>query len=91
MNKPPHIIVPPPRPTQGTRAALAAIERAQNLACIVRDESADTIGAYLDDLTTAQHYALTVALAAMVPVDRTVDDLLAWLNAPLARFTDAAA
>lgn len=83
MNKPPNIIVPPPRPTQGTRAAVSAMERAQTLACMVRDESADTIGAYLDALTTDQHYALTVALAAMVPIDAPADALLDWLEPTL--------
>lgn len=84
MKRPPNIIVPPPRPTQGARAALAAIERAQNLACMVRDEGADGIGPYLDRLTPDQHYALTVTLAAMVPLDQTVEELLGWLAPRLA-------
>ena len=83
MNTPPRIIVPPPRPTQGSIAAKNAIERAQTLACMVRDESADTIGAYLDGLTTDQQYALTVALAAMVPIDVSADALLDWLEPTL--------
>lgn len=84
MTTPPRIIVPPPRPTQGTKAAKAAIERAQNLACMIRDESADSIGAYLDALTTNQMYALVTTLAAMVPVDRSADELLDWLEPTLA-------
>lgn len=84
MKRPPNIIVPPPRPTQGTRAAVCAIERAQTLACMVRDESADTIGAYLDGLTTDQMYALVTALAAMVPVACAADALLDWLEPTLA-------
>lgn len=84
MKRPPNIIVPPPRATQGTRAAVAAIERAQNLACIVRDEGADTIGPYLDALNPNQMYALVTTLAAMVPVDATADDLLAWVEPKLA-------
>ena len=80
MSRPPSLVVPPPQPTQGTRAAVAAVERAQTIACLVRDESADSIGPYLDALTADQHYALTVALAAMVPTDQSADDLLAWLE-----------
>lgn len=84
MRKPPQIIVPPPRATQGTRAAVVAIERAQALACMVRDESADTIGPYLDRLNIEQMYGLVVALAAMVPDDQPSAELLAWLDRPLA-------
>ena len=84
MKRPPNIIVPPPRATQGTRAAVAAIERAQNLACMVRDESADSVGPWLDKLTPAQMYALVVALAAMVPDDQPAADLLGWLEPTLA-------
>lgn len=70
--------VPPPRPAQGTRAAVAAITRATHLACLVRDEGACSVGAYLDALTADQMYGLVVTLAAMVPDDRTVDELLDW-------------
>lgn len=68
------------RPTQGGRAAASAIARATALACMVRDESADTIGDYLDALDREQLYALTVALAAMVDPDDRVEDRLAWLE-----------
>lgn len=66
------------RPTQGSRAAQHAIRRAADLICAVRDEGACGIARHLDDLTTEQHYALTVTLAAMVPDDRPVEQLLAW-------------
>lgn len=84
MKRPPNIIVPPPRATQGTQAACAAMERAQSLACLVRDESADSIGPWLDKLTPAQMYALVVTLAAMVPDDQPAADLLDWLEPTLA-------
>lgn len=72
---------PPPRPAQGGRAAAAAIRRAAALACLVRDEGTDGIGAFLDDLDTDQLYALTVALAAMVDPDVDVpEDRLAWVT-----------
>lgn len=74
------VTVPDPRPSQGGLAARSAIVRAQALACLVRDEGADTIGAYLDDLDADQLYALVVTLAAMVPVDQPAADLLGWLE-----------
>lgn len=70
------------RDTQGTTAANSAIIRAQNLAGMVRDEGPDAIGRYLDALDRGQLYALTVALAAMVDVDQTPADLLAWITEP---------
>lgn len=80
--QPPRIIVPDPRTTQGTVAAVAALERAQTIACLVRDESADTIGAYLDGLDPDQTYALVTVLAALVPVDEAPAVLLEWLDIP---------
>lgn len=67
------------RPAQGGAAARAAIVRATALACMVRDESVDTIGPYLDELDTDGLYALVVALAAMVDPDAIVEDRLGWL------------
>lgn len=71
---------PPPRATQGGVAARSAIIRATALTCLVRDDGPDTIGAYLDDLNLDQLYALVVTLAAMVPDDQRVDDLLGWVD-----------
>jgi len=71
-----------PRGTQGTRAGEAALARAQHFVCLVRDESADGIGAYLDGLDTDTMYGLVVALAAMVPDDCTATELLSWMHAP---------
>lgn len=68
------------RGTQGTTAANSAIIRAQNLAGMVREEGPDAVGRYLDALNRPQLYALTVTLAAMVDVDQTPNDLLAWLD-----------
>lgn len=68
------------RPAQGGKAARAAIARAQRLAGMVRDESTDTIGPYLDAMDLDQLYAITVTLAAMVPLDTPVDELLGWLE-----------
>lgn len=74
--------VAPPRPVQGSRAGMAALTRAQHFACLVRDESADTIGAYLDRLEADQLYGLVVALAALVPLDEPANALLAWMSDP---------
>lgn len=82
--------VPAPRPAQGGHAARDAVVRAQALACLVRDEGPDGTGAYLDALTRDELYALTVTLAAMVPVDQPAAELLAWLE-PLGRDLERAA
>lgn len=79
----------PRRPTQGGSAARSAIARATALACMVRDESADTIGTYLDGLNPDQLYAVVVALAAMVDPDDVVEDRLGWLE-PLGRELEVA-
>ena len=69
------------RPAQGDTAARAARRRAQHLAGLVREEGPDGIGAYLDELDREQLYAVVVTLAAMVPLDTPVAELLAWLDA----------
>lgn len=79
------------RPTQGGYAAIGAMRRAARFACLVRDEGPDNIGAYLDDLTIDQLYALTVTLAAMVDPDvDVVEDRLEWLE-PVGRDLERAA
>jgi hypothetical protein len=74
--------VPAPRPAPPKADVLAgySIRRATQLACLVRDEGRDGIGDFLDALTMQQLYGMCVALAAMVPDDRPVDDLLAWVR-----------
>lgn len=69
-----------PRATQGDRAGYVAVMRAQSLVCLVRDEGADGIGAFLDELDTDALYGLAVALAALVPDDRPAAELLSWLD-----------
>lgn len=70
-----------PRDAQGPIAARSALRRAQHLAGLVRTEGPDGIGAYLDALDREQLYAVVVTLAAMVPDDVPVSELLAWLDA----------
>lgn len=79
-----------PRRAQGEAAGKAALVRAQSFVCLVRDESVDGIGAWLDRLTRDALYGVTVALAAMVPVDQSAHDLLAWLPIPAADHDDTA-
>lgn len=66
----------------GERLAVAAVKRAQRLACTVRDDGAYEVARITDRLTRDELVALCVALAAMVPVDQTAKELLAWLNKP---------
>lgn len=73
----------PPRTLPASKAGVTArhaIDRASELACMVRDEGADAIGGFLDDLDRQALYALTVTLAAMVDIDRSPDELLAWIH-----------
>lgn len=72
----------PHRPAQGSRAGQTALQRAQEFVGIVREEGPDGIGAYLDALDRDALYGLVVGCAAMVPLDQTPSDLLAWLLAP---------
>lgn len=82
--------VQPPRDTQGPRAGVAALARAQALAALVRDHGPDTTGPWLDALTRAELYAVTVALAAMLPVDESPAALLDWIDQPLIPVKDTA-
>lgn len=67
-------------PQQRGNLARNSINRATELVCLVRDEGADTIGTWLNRLDRQALYGLTVTLAAMVPDDATVDELLAWIE-----------
>lgn len=83
--RPPNIIITKPRAhPDGERLAKVALQRATALICTVRDEGADSIGAFLDRLDTQDMYALTTVLAALVPDDHATDDLLSWLAPRLA-------
>jgi len=55
-----------------------AVTLAQLLVGAVHDDGPGEVAALLTRLDTAELYALTVTLAAMVPTDRTVTELLAW-------------
>lgn len=69
-----------PAPKRAQQLAGYSIDRAAHLVCLVRDEGRDGIGDFLDALDLQRLYALTVTLAAMVPDDRPVEDLLAWVK-----------
>lgn len=58
-----------------------AMNRAAELVVMVRDEGTDAIGAFLDRCDRQALYALAVTLAAMVPDDQPMDDLLGWIVA----------
>jgi hypothetical protein len=58
------------------------IPKALDLVMRVRDEGRESIGAFLGSLSELERHALPVVLAAMVPPDRGVADLLDWLCQP---------
>ena len=69
-----------PAPPRAGELAYWSLRRAENLACLVRDEGRDAIGEFLDRLDHQGLYGLCVALAAMVPVDVPTSELVAWLD-----------
>ncbi len=58
------------------------VERASELAVMVRDESREAIGRYLDRLDRQALYAVTVTLAAMVDPEQSLEELLEWVDGP---------
>lgn len=53
---------------------------ALDLAILVRDEGPEAIASFLGRLTGGDRYRLLTVLAAMVDVDRTPEELLAWVT-----------
>lgn len=72
-----------PRRTHRAELADRATVDAVALAGIVRDEDPNVVFGALTYYTHEQLAVLCVALAAMVPPDRSAADLLAWLDTPL--------
>lgn len=64
----------------GARLVGPAVPRATALVSIVRDEDANAVARIIDPLSWEQMAALVVVLAAMVPDDRSVRDLTAWVH-----------
>lgn len=62
------------------RLAERLLPKALELVCLVRDEGPDAIGAWLAKLNRAERRALPVILAAMVPDDQPIDELLGWIS-----------
>ena len=78
----PTIHVRPPRsmpPSEAGPLAFSALQRATALVTIVR-EGADSVARILDKCDRQGLYALVTVLASMVPDDRTVADLLRWID-----------
>lgn len=82
---------PPPAPRADRTPDLSApsnrvkhskdlLNIATRLACMVRDEDGDAVAAYLATLTPTECAHLPIVMAALIPVDRTVDDLLSWIT-----------
>ncbi|MER5649689.1 hypothetical protein [Streptosporangium sp. NPDC002524] len=53
---------------------------ALHLACMVRDEEPAAVAAYLSELPQVERDHLPIILAALVDVDRTEEELLAWIT-----------
>jgi hypothetical protein len=62
-----------------------AIDAGLELVRVVREEGRDAITAWVRKRTRYDLEALTVTLAAMVPEDRSVADLLAWCSPDVQR------
>lgn len=62
------------------RLAERLVPVAMELAGVVRDQDAAGIGEFLARLGEDEREALLVVLAAMVPVDQTPQELLAWVG-----------
>ncbi|GAB2467882.1 hypothetical protein GCM10027187_40050 [Streptosporangium sandarakinum] len=56
------------------------LQVAMHLACMVRDEAPEDVAAYLAALSPAEREHLPIILAALVDVDRTEEELLAWIT-----------
>jgi hypothetical protein len=61
--------------------AEAMVDKATDLALLVRDEGRESVLAFLGDLSGGEKDALLVVLAAMMPVeDMSKGDMLAWID-----------
>lgn len=78
-NREPYVRPPRAHP-HGSRLVPPALSRATSLVSIVRDEDAAAVARIIDPLSWEQMAALVVVLAAMVPDDRSVEDLTAWVH-----------
>lgn len=88
MNNRPSLVPLPnavryPAPSDVEQLVEQSIEDAAEAVCRVREESPGALWADLTGMSPERVLALVFTLAAMVPDDRTVGDLLAWTE-PLA-------
>lgn len=67
---------------QRDQLALDLVPVATDLICRVRDDGRESAGHLLASLTDTQRWALPVVLAAMVPDDQGLGELLAWVDQP---------
>lgn len=74
---------PDPQPV-----VVTAMNRARALVCMVREEGSESIGELLDRCTPDDLYALCTVLACLVPDDRSIQSLLAWLDEPRETFRE---
>jgi hypothetical protein len=65
---------------EGHALVVPALNRAVALVGIVREADANAVARIIDPLDWEQLAAVLVVLAAMVPDDRTVPELTAWVH-----------
>ena len=80
LTLPPVVRVTPRKAEDPGELAARMVPVATELACLVREQDADGIGRFLAGVREGEVPALLVVLAAMVPVDEPVGDLLAWVT-----------
>jgi hypothetical protein len=76
------VIDHPARAAAARRGELAErmVSVAIELACLVRDEGPDEIGAFISALTGEERDALLIIQAALIPDDTDVKTLLSWVT-----------
>lgn len=77
--------MPKPRPSSPTSRdalALSMVQFACNLAMTIRFDGPNAAAREVRKLSAAQARILPVVMAAMIPIDQNVNDLLAWVTTP---------
>lgn len=75
-------MTPQERDDARRRAVLAErmVTKACEFACLVRDHDSAAIGEFVQALSDEECTALLIVQAAMIPIEQTTGDLLAWVD-----------
>lgn len=78
-------VIPPTERPETPRDARAAslLEHALDLAGRVREEPPEAVARWLNSMPPVDVRDLAILLAALVPDDRSVSELLAWWQTPI--------